>query len=179
MTDKEVMQMALDTLWKFFTAGGTKTDLLKATEILEAAIDQLEQQSEPAGKPCLSPYCECSKGNCTHPGFFDARHQAVSINEVSGISGVLAQPEPEPVAWMYDFPDPNSPKEYVVHNWITQVPQEIKRNHGFNVRPLYLASPKREFVELTNVESYKLLEECTDPWELMSFTQDKLKDKNT
>jgi len=24
-------------------------------------------------KPCRSPYCECEKGKCTHPGFFDAR----------------------------------------------------------------------------------------------------------
>lgn len=25
-------------------------------------------------KPCRSPYCECSKDQCTHPGFYDARH---------------------------------------------------------------------------------------------------------
>ena len=25
-------------------------------------------------KPCRSPYCECTKGKCTHPGFYDARH---------------------------------------------------------------------------------------------------------
>jgi hypothetical protein len=26
-------------------------------------------------KPCRSPYCECSQGQCTHPGFYDARHE--------------------------------------------------------------------------------------------------------
>lgn len=26
-------------------------------------------------KPCHSPYCECDKGCCTHPGFYDARHE--------------------------------------------------------------------------------------------------------
>ena len=26
-------------------------------------------------KPCRSPYCECIKDQCTHPGFYDARHE--------------------------------------------------------------------------------------------------------
>ena len=25
-------------------------------------------------KPCRSPYCECTRDQCTHPGFYDARH---------------------------------------------------------------------------------------------------------
>lgn len=25
-------------------------------------------------KPCRSPYCECTKNQCTHPGYYDARH---------------------------------------------------------------------------------------------------------
>ncbi len=25
-------------------------------------------------QPCRSPYCECTKHKCTHPGFYDARH---------------------------------------------------------------------------------------------------------
>ncbi len=25
-------------------------------------------------KPCRSPYCECTKYKCTHPGYYDARH---------------------------------------------------------------------------------------------------------
>ena len=25
--------------------------------------------------PCRSPYCECELGKCTHPGFYDARHE--------------------------------------------------------------------------------------------------------
>ncbi len=24
-------------------------------------------------RPCMSPYCECSEGKCTHPGCYDAR----------------------------------------------------------------------------------------------------------
>lgn len=25
------------------------------------------------GRPCRSPYCECTPGQCTHPGCYDAR----------------------------------------------------------------------------------------------------------
>lgn len=28
-------------------------------------------------KPCRSPYCECTAGQCTHPGCYDARDEAV------------------------------------------------------------------------------------------------------
>lgn len=30
---------------------------------------------QPKAKPCRSPYCECDVGKCTHPGFYDARHE--------------------------------------------------------------------------------------------------------
>ena len=26
-------------------------------------------------QPCHSPYCECERGKCSHPGFYDARHE--------------------------------------------------------------------------------------------------------
>lgn len=28
-----------------------------------------------APKPCRSPYCECARDQCTHPGYYDARHE--------------------------------------------------------------------------------------------------------
>ena len=30
-------------------------------------------------KPCRSPYCECTVGQCTHPGCYDARHEAFTL----------------------------------------------------------------------------------------------------
>ena len=36
------------------------------------AVDT-ELYLHPQLKPCKSPYCECSAGKCTHPGFYDAR----------------------------------------------------------------------------------------------------------
>jgi len=44
---------------------------------------------------------------------------------------------PEPVAFMYDFPNPNNPREDIVRDWVAQSMEEVERNHGFNVRPLY------------------------------------------
>lgn len=32
-----------------------------------------EAKEQPALRPCRSPYCECSVGQCSHPGFYDAR----------------------------------------------------------------------------------------------------------
>ncbi len=40
-----------------------------------------------------------------------------------------------PVAWMYDFLSDNE----VIRDWVTQSQDDIKRENGFNVRPLYTA----------------------------------------
>jgi L-alanine-DL-glutamate epimerase-like enolase superfamily enzyme len=42
----------------------------------------------------------------------------------------------EPVAWIYDFPNPDN-RDEVIPNWVTQDPSEIEDAKGFNVRPLY------------------------------------------
>jgi hypothetical protein len=49
-----------------------------------------------------------------------------------------AAPAGEPVAWLYDFPNPNNPREDMVRDWVSQSMEVIERDHGFNVRPLYL-----------------------------------------
>lgn len=38
-------------------------------------------------KPCCSPYCECVQGECTHPGFYDARHIMAGAEIHSGDGG--------------------------------------------------------------------------------------------
>jgi hypothetical protein len=45
----------------------------------------------------------------------------------------------EPVAWMYDFMADN--RDEVIRDWMTQDYADIKRENGFNVRPLYAAPP--------------------------------------
>jgi hypothetical protein len=56
------------------------------TKLSEAVIAEVLKQRRPGGlldgkalaglRPCRSPYCECEPGACTHPGCYDARHQA-------------------------------------------------------------------------------------------------------
>ena len=58
----------------------------------------------------------------------------------------------KPVAWMYDFLSDNE----VIRDWVTQSYDDIKRENGFNVRPLYTAP--REWIGLTT-------REIEDEWE--------------
>lgn len=59
----------------------------------------------------------------------------------------------EPVAWMYDFLDPDNWEE-VIRNWVTQDYSDIEREKGFNVRPLYTTPPYRQ--PLTDEELKKV-----------------------
>lgn len=45
----------------------------------------------------------------------------------------------KPVAWMYDFLADN--RDEVIRDWVTQSQEDIARENGFNVRPLYTAPP--------------------------------------
>jgi GTPase SAR1 family protein len=49
----------------------------------------------------------------------------------------------QPVAWMYDFLNPDSTEE-VIRNWVTQDRAEIDGAKGFNVRSLYTVPPQRQ-----------------------------------
>ena len=42
---------------------------------LQGAAEAIRSRG-PKLKPCRSPYCECDRGKCSHPGFYDARGQA-------------------------------------------------------------------------------------------------------
>jgi hypothetical protein len=87
--------------------------------------------------------------------------------------------KPEPVAWMYDFLSDN--RDEVIRNWVTQSQDDITRENGFNVRPLY-TSP-REWVELTDDEARALVNRATfgdkTNWQALVYMIDaKLKEKN-
>lgn len=45
-------------------------------------------------KPCRSPYCECTKGQCTHPGYYDARHEPYEHPKPHGSTVRKAWPFP-------------------------------------------------------------------------------------
>ena len=86
----------------------------------------------------------------------------------------------EPVAWMYDFLADD--RDEVIQNWVTQSQDDIKRENGFNVRPLYTAP--RQWVELTDDEARALVNRATfgdrTNWQALVYMVDaKLKEKNT
>lgn len=58
------------------------------------------------------------------------------------IRELLAQPEPEPVAWMYDWED--TIQKVSMEDRMTKIRSMIERPEAFNVRPLYTVPPKRE-----------------------------------
>ena len=71
----------------------------------------------------------------------DAMQKFTDVNQE--LEAALAEPGQEPVAWMYDFLNPDS-REEAIRNWVTQNPVEIEREKGFNVRPLYTTPPQRK-----------------------------------
>ena len=95
---------------------------------------------------------------------------------VAALRAAIEQAE-KPVAWMYDFLSDNE----VIRDWVTQSQEDIKREHGFNVRPLYTAP--RQWVELTDDEARSLVNRVTfgdrTNWQALVYMVDaKLKEKN-
>jgi len=92
---------------------------------------------------------------------------------------VCARQKAQPVAWMYDFMADN--RDEVIRDWVTQSQDDIKRENGFNVRPLYTAP--RQWVELTDDEARALVNRATfgdrTNWQALVYMVDaKLKEKN-
>lgn len=70
-----------------FDSDKTRLELHRARHSVLNAVprpEYLTWKTAPANptskalKPCRSPYCECDKGKCTHPGFYDARDESPS-----------------------------------------------------------------------------------------------------
>lgn len=58
---------------------------------------------------------------------------------VAALRAAIIEQAAEPVAWMYDFMSDN--RDEVIRDWITQSQEDIARENGFNVRPLYTTPP--------------------------------------
>jgi hypothetical protein len=95
------------------------------------------------------------------------------VNYRQGLADGAAQPEQEPVAWMYkgNFHD-FDPSEWA--------------SPEFAVTPLYTAPPRKEWVGLTAEEIFEITERLTkeggvncDGWIVAVEVQQKLKEKNT
>ena len=98
----------------------------------------------------------------------------------------LAQPEPEPVAWMYDWYAEDEdldgvPTGGIVNDWISK---DCDEAHSptmgcHNIRPLYAAPPQRPWQGLTDEEIQKTYFSCrADSLDYARAIEAKLKEKN-
>jgi hypothetical protein len=78
------------------------------------------------------------------------------VNYRQGLVDGAAQPEQEPVAWIYDWYGYKSQNEtkVLVKDWIASVYSEVSDPAigAHNIRPLYTAPPRKPWVGLTNDE---------------------------
>jgi hypothetical protein len=116
------------------------------------------------------------QGGCTDSD--DGTVEALTIHCPEVIANLRAAIEQAAaVAWMYDFLSDNE----VIRDWVTQSQEDIARENGFNVRPLYTAP--HQWVELTDDEARALVNRATfgdrTNWQALVYMVDaKLKEKN-
>ena len=108
----EAMRLALDALQDPWKSG--PDGVASAITVLRAAIEQAEKR----------------EGWMPRAVLFE-NGEPIAHRELT---------EQEPVAWMYDFLNSDN-RDEVIRDWMTQDYADIKRENGFNVRPLYAAPP--------------------------------------
>ena len=192
MTDRELMQMALDALQKIYIAPEHEEYIRvwwpACEEAIKALRDRLEQ---PELKPVawfpaplktkwgegmvqadlgidddhtVSIYCEGDQ--------IDKVEEMFGINkEPKALRDRLAQPEPEPVAWLIQYSDR--------HEFVWGKKPVFLSATVLAVEPLYTAPPKREWVGLTDKEYEQIIKEKTYWYEVAKAVEAKLKEKNT
>ena len=84
-----------------------------------------------------------------------------------------AKREHEPVAWFIQYEHR--------HEFLWRKPNELEQKTALEIKPLYTAPPKREWVGLTDEEVEQV---CTQTWSFDPFVtakaiEAKLKEKNT
>ena len=163
MTDKEVMQMALNAL-EILQAWPETPENFKRVQAIEALRTALAQPEK----------IECSR---SHPHENMGSHCQL-LTDIARLTNenarLKAQPEPEPVAWMHKFID-----DVITKNR----PTDITRNAG-RWTSLYTAPIKKEWVGLNDEDRNKLhhLIDWTVPLDIKKFAdavEAKLKEKNT
>jgi len=86
----------------------------------------------------------------------------------------------EPVAWMYDFLSDN--RDEVIRDWVTQSQDDITRENGFNVRPLY-AAPRQWIglteIEICDIEVDELPSASSETFSFARAIEARLKEKNS
>lgn len=105
---------------------------------------------------------------------------------IAELEAQLAQPEQEPVAWIYDWYGHKSEKEprTLVKDWIASVYSEVSDPtiNAHNIRPLYTAPPRKLWQGLTSEDWENTPDTgkqgCERDAELFDWIEQTLKDKN-
>ena len=131
-------------------------------ELMQQALDALESVFEGEGK------------GADHWTVTGGTYEAVEcMNAMRALRARLAQPEPEPVAWMHEW---NGDVQ------INNLPAECYGEHWTRT-PLYTAPPQREFVGLTDDEQVEVAWSCgamsADWLDFARAIESKLRGKNT
>ena len=82
-----------------------------------------------------------AKGDITIRKFENSSDVAETLHTAQEL---LAKPEQEPVAWMYDHQIEVGYDKYTEVNIIETCARNLESNNCINIRPLYLAPPKQE-----------------------------------
>jgi len=98
----------------------------------------------------------------------DDFHEALRLGKEA-----LAQPEQEPVAWMYTSQWKGEER------FITRYQSELMTYKADKVWPLYTTPPRREWVGLTDAEAQLIYDMGRTPSGMMEMVESKLKEKNT
>jgi rubrerythrin len=91
------------------------------------------------------------------------REMEMNESAINALSTAIEEAEKqEPVAWLYDFLNPDN-RDEVIRNWTTQDYDDIEREKGFNVRPLYTTPPAAPVQDERD-------------WSLLEATQESLRE---
>lgn len=104
-------------------------------------------------------------------------------DEIASLREALAEPAPEPVAWMWDYKRLDGHVETKVIFAQRYSPGDLAYVlDGKNATPLYTAPPRREWLSLTDDERLEVAGiDGADEWfwKVVEAIEAKLKEKNT
>ena len=164
MTDRELMQQALNVL-KIFVDGGNSAWARKIIEIKEALRDRLAQPEEPDWS---------AAGFSKPPTHSEAwwKHEASNAyaNGYEKGRASVKQPEQEPVAWADKYDIERDGHDF----WVS------RQQPAKNGVPLYTAPPQREWQGLTDEEMMMIYGQNHEgkKYSLGRAIEAKLKEKN-
>jgi hypothetical protein len=197
MTDRELMQDALDALNNFDKGNHGMRWQVPIIKALRARLSQPEPAECDGGQCGIGGYCkQCPKTQPDVPetAFGEIKPVAWKMKGVPAFA--TSRPnDTDSIKWdaLYTAPPQRKPKPepvaWTVSNLITDFSRDFSAYQTKTyTRPLYTAPPQREWQGLTDSEREQIEIKANDKSEMTAweyahrvgkFTEDKLKEKNT